>query len=64
MNLYTANIMTQILEKKTIQGDEKQSACGPAGQAGAAAMALMSHIHLAQVCEASMHPLNLVSYLV
>lgn len=30
--------MTQILEKKSIQGDEKQSACGP-GQAGAAAMA-------------------------
>lgn len=25
---------------------------------------LMSHIHLAQVCEASMHPLNLLSYLV
>ena len=39
VNLYTANIMTQILEKKSIQGDEKQSACGPAGQAGAAAMA-------------------------
>ena len=42
LNLYTANYMTQILENKSIQGDEKyekQSACGPAGQAGAAAMA-------------------------